>query len=180
LILTPDNTLNSVLPNSTGQYKGWKVYFFVNGQGYSQTELGTKSGWQDGGTNTINPGQAVFIDSSFSTNYTVTLVGTVPQGSLTNVLVTGLNLVGSPVPTAGDLVTNGITAINSAAVKGDKIIVYDQTDGYNAPNGGTFLAVKNGGWSPSDPTMQYVGEGFFYLNQSGANENWIENFSISQ
>jgi hypothetical protein len=106
-------------------------------------------------------------------------VGTVPQGSLTNTLAPGFNLVGSIVPTSGDLVTNSITTINTSAVKGDTIYVNDPVNGYAAP-GGVYVAAKNGAWSASDPVVPNVGEGFFYQNNSGTAENWVENFSVSQ
>ena len=175
LIASPDNTLNTLMPNTTGAFKGWFVYFSTPGQGYTQIETGAKTSWAGGGTNTINPGSAVFIDNTFSTNVTVTFVGTVPQGSLTNTLDPGFNLVSSIVPTAGDLITNGITLFT--AVKGDVVYVNDPVAGYASP-GGIYTAAKNGNWT-ADPIIPNVGEGFFFDNLSGANENWVENFSVN-
>jgi hypothetical protein len=77
------------------------------------------------------------------------------------------------------LVTNTLTAINSSAVKGDTVYVYDPTAGYAAP-GGIYTAAKNGAWLGGDPTVPNVGEGFFYQNNSGTSENWVENFSVNQ
>jgi hypothetical protein len=177
LVASPDNTLNTLLPNSTGAYKGWEVYFSTPGQGYTQIEQGTKSGWVAGGTNTINPGQAVFIDNTFSSNVTVTFVGQVPysaSGTFTNTLVPGYNLVASVIPASGDLHTNPITAFS--AVKGDKVYVADPVAGYSSP-GGIYSASKSG-WL-SDPIVPNVGEGFFFENNSGANETWVETFSVN-
>lgn len=175
LIASPDNTLNTLLPNANGQYKGWKVYFFSGGT-YSQIESGTKSGWADGGTNTINPGQAVFIENSFTTNVTLTFVGSVPSGTLTNALSPGFNLVGSILPASGDVVTNSLTQLTNA-VKGDRVYVYDPTNGYSAP-GGVYTATKSG-FTPSNPQIPNVGEGFFYQNNGTTPLNWVESFSVS-
>jgi hypothetical protein len=176
LICSPDNTLNSLMTNGNGQYKGFKVYFSTPGVGYTQIETGAKSSWEDGGTNTINPGQAAFVFNPSNIDVTVTFVGTVPQGSLTNTLVSGFNLVGSIVPSSGDLITNPITLFT--AVKGDKVYVSDPVNGYSSP-GGIYTAAKNGNWS-SDPIVPNVGEGFFFENNSGATETWVENFSVNQ
>jgi len=176
LYCSPDNTLNTVLPNTTGAYKGWKVYFSTPGQGYTQIEVGAKTSWEAGGTNTINPGSAVFVwNPSNGVTVTATFVGTVPQGSLTNTLVSGFNLVSSYVPTSGDLATNPITLFT--AVKGDKVYVSDPVAGYAAP-GGIYTAAKGGAWA-SDPIVPNVGEGFFFENNSGATELWVENFSVN-
>jgi len=175
LIASPDNTLNTLLPNSTGQYKNWKVYFFSGGT-YSQIESGTKSGWADGGTNTINPGQAVFVYNPGATT-NVTFVGSVPSGTITNTLVPGFNLVGSVLPASGDLVTNSLTMLTNA-VKGDRVYVNDPVAGYSAP-GGIYTATKSG-FTPSNPTVPNVGEGFFYENNNGGTAlNWVESFSVS-
>jgi len=176
LIASPDNTLNTLLPNSTGAYKGWKVYFFSGGV-YSQIESGSKSGWALGGTNTIEPGKAVFVENTFTTNVTVTFVGTVPSGTITNTLAPGFNLVGSVLPASGDLVTNSLTQLTNA-VKGDKVYVNDPVNGYTSP-GGVYTAAKSG-FTPSNPTIPNVGEGFFYQNNNGSTAlNWVESFSAS-
>jgi hypothetical protein len=176
LMSSPDNTLNTLFPNSSGAYKGWKVYFFTGGT-YSQIEVGTKSGWQDGGTNTINPGQAVFVLNSGTANVTNTFVGTVPSGTLTNTMAPGFNLVGSILPASGDLVTNGLTLFTNT-VKGDRVYVNDPVAGYSAP-GGIYTATKSG-FTPSNPTIPNVGEGFFYENNNGTTPlNWVESFSVS-
>lgn len=173
LIASPDNTLNTLLPNTNGFYKGWKVYFFSGGV-YSQIEEGTKSGWLDGGTNTLNPGQAVFVQNTFTTNVTVTFVGTVPSGTITNILSPGFNLVGSVLPASGDLVTNSLTQLTNA-VKGDRVYVNDPVNGYTI-----YTSAKGGAWTGGDPIVPNVGEGFFYQNNNGTTPlDWVESFSAS-
>jgi hypothetical protein len=177
LICSPDNTLNTLMPNASGLFKGWSVYFNTKGQGYTQTETGAKTSWASGGTNVISPGSAVFVRNTSGSNVTVTFVGQVPQGLMTNVLVPGFNLVGSIVPTSGNLVTNPITQLTNA-VKGDTVYVSDPINGYTSP-GGTYVAAKNGGWATGQPVVPNVAEGFFYQNNNGVNLNWVENFSVN-
>jgi hypothetical protein len=177
LICSPDNTLNTLLPNTNGQFKGWKVYFNTKGAGYTQTEQGAKASWVAGGTNVIPPGSAVFVDNPSNITVTLTLVGQVPTGSLTNTLVPGFNLVGSIVPTSGNLVTNAITQLTNTQ-KGDKVYVSDPINGYSSP-GGTYQAAKNGAWVGAQPTVPNVGEGFFYDNVQSSNYVWVENFSVN-
>src|SRR5208283_4972797 len=48
LLCSPDNTLNTLMPDTNGQYKGFKVYFSTPGGGFNQIETGNKSSWADG------------------------------------------------------------------------------------------------------------------------------------
>jgi len=171
LIASPDNTLNTLLPNSTGTYLKVKVYIYNPATGYT-TETGTKTGWSLGGTNTINPGQAVFIQNPNSTPLNITFVGSVANGTQNNVLVPGYNLVSSIIPASGDLVTNSLTQLTNAVAK-DKIFVFS-TNGYSS-----YTAGKNGAFPGGDPIIPNVGEGFFYQNNSAASLTWTENFSVS-
>src|SRR5208283_5203698 len=130
LVASPDNTLNTLLPNSTGTYLKVKVFFFSPTTGYT-IETGTKTGWQLGGTETISPGQAVFVlNPSTTAPLTLTFVGTVASGPQANVLTPGYNLVSSIVPTSGNLVTNSITVLTNAVLK-DKVFVFDPVAGYS-------------------------------------------------
>jgi hypothetical protein len=115
----------------------------------------------------LNPGEAAFINNPFSTNFTLTFVGTVPQGLLTNNLVTGFNLVSSIVPQGGSVDTNlGITP-----GIGDTVFLYN--GGYTAD---TYSA---GGWSSGFSPISTVGQGFFYNNVSGGTEAWVVNFTVN-
>jgi hypothetical protein len=174
LVATPDNTLNTLLPNGSGTYAKVKVYFFIGGT-YT-IEVGTKTAWSLGGNETIAPGQAVFVLNPNATPLTLTFVGSVASGAQNNVLAPGYNLVSSVVPTSGNLATNSITLFTNAAPK-DKLFVFDPT----AQSYTTYTAAKAGAWSPSDPIVPNVGQGFFYQNNSttGTSVTWAENFSVS-
>jgi hypothetical protein len=172
LVASPDNTLNTLLPNATGTYAKVKVYAFSPATSYT-IEQGSKTGWSLGGTNTINPGQAVFIFNPNSTALTLTFVGSVASGAQANVMVpNSYNLVSSIVPMSGDLVTNSISLLTNASPK-DKIYVYDPVAGYT-----TYLNGKSA-WGPSNPNIPNVAEGFFYENNSATALTWNENFSVS-
>jgi hypothetical protein len=195
LIASPDNTLNTLLPNTNQVYGGpnggnpyhTQVYAFANGS-YTVTEnaisvSANPSGWSAGGLTTINPGQAVFIYNPLTTNETATFVGTVPTGSLTNVLAPGFSLVGSIVPASGDIVTNPIMNYTNAA-KQDNVYTFDT----NAQVFDIFNFTPGlGGWSSSgvltNPTTLTPAQGFFYYNNTAfvtATNYWVENYSVAQ
>jgi hypothetical protein len=217
------NDLNVVLNNDASigaPYAHANVYSFNNGGAFGNQDaglgVGGGGGWTGGTlTNgpsgatptasqsdigqgvTLLPGQAVFFHNpnslSGGANMTATFVGTVPQGSLTNVLVPGYNLVGSMVPASGDLVLNSITGgfmnntVNQAGVSagyqvngnlgpanGDSILFFDPTvvGGHQNGYGGTgdTVAWFFGSWSggngagSGNPVSGAVSQGFFYHN----------------
>jgi hypothetical protein len=199
LIASPDNTLNTVLPNLNGQYKHGIVYAFSGGT-YTVTEIGVgtaanASGWETGGADiSLNPGTAAFFYNSTSAAMSATFVGTVPQSStpvagpnfvngLTNTLTPGLNLVGSIVPASGDI-TQGIASFTNEN-KHDYVYTYDPTNGGYS---GQLIVTAKGApgssgydseWSGGDPVVDQVAYGFFYWNNQSTNLNWVENFSVN-
>jgi len=191
----PTNTLNVVLNNNSGQYAGAYVFPLING-GYSIEEEGNPfgSGWTGGGADVnMLPGQAIFfynpnpISGGPSGNMSATFVGTVPQGSLTNSLRAGYSLVGSIVPTSGDLVTNSITAMTFSG-SGDFVLFFDPTAHGNTQGGfltpGSEATYEFGSWGGGsgvngDPVSSGVSQGFFYYNSQGAVETWVETFSVN-
>jgi len=223
LIASPDNTINTLLNNTNGQYQigtGHSalhsiIFQYINGVGYVAGDTANSTfgpgGWQSGGTNTILPGQAVWFLNpgtvGSGTNMTATFVGQVPQNGspvMTNTLYPGYNLVGSVVPTSGDLIVPGIAAIgtngpsgNSGTLaagptKGDAIFVYDPTlqggvqGGYSTGIGGVYAvnhagtaSTWNGFGAGLNPTTPTVYSGFWYLSQALSPNNWVENFTIN-
>lgn len=218
LICSPDNTIGNLMNNSNGAFQlnsgpaGQRhafVYQYGNGQGYiSSDETGNfgGNGWENSGTITINPGQAVYFYNpgalGSGSNMIATFVGQVPQannntnvGGMTNALVTGFNLVGSMIPISGDLISNNITSMSNGSAfipgKHDVIDIYDPTydssisaqGGY--VTGGSYaytpaLQWDDGGAGP-DPTLAYVYEGFWYFVNAAntTNSTWVENFTIN-
>jgi hypothetical protein len=184
---SPDNTLNTLLPNTSGAYKHAEVFQFANGA-YTITETGVSTnaqatGWAGGGADvTINPGQAVFFYNPTATPMTATFVGTVLTGPQTNTLIPGYNLVGSIVPASGDLATNSIMEMTNYT-KHDFVYTYDPIAGYSgqdsvvAAGNGTGY---NGQWTDGDPIIANVYDGFWYWNNATTNNLWVENYSVSQ
>jgi hypothetical protein len=123
-----------------------------------------------GNTNAIsaalNAGQGVFVQSPSANS--LTLVGTVLQGSNVISLATGYNLVSSVAPIAGDLVTN----LGYAPSVGDNVLLWSATSQSYTPYGyvnskGTLK------WTPSSPQIA-VGQSFFI--QAAAAKTWTNTF----
>jgi hypothetical protein len=173
LIASPDNTLNTLLSPTNGAFKGYKFYPWVSGT-YGASDSATATKWAGGGTETLMPGQAGFLSiPANAASQTVTFVGTVPSGALTNTITTGFNLISSILPTSGDLVTNTLTDF-TVQKAGDKAYSYDPVAGYT-----TYSVKPNGSWAV-DPEQPTVGGGFFYFTTNTTPENWVENFSVGQ
>jgi hypothetical protein len=200
LITSPNNTIGTVLNNSNGALTGSQVFFYSTANGYTTggtdtakgvgtlfTQTTNADGWANAGTNVLAPGIACWFENNGSSNLTLTFVGTVPTGPITNVLVSGLNLVGSVVPMSGDLVTNSISALTNYNI-GDQIYTYTPTNPA-ASQYSTFTSASgifaghgysNQWTSAGDPIVTNVGQGFWYDNNKGVTVNWVENYSVAQ
>jgi len=161
-----NNTISGVfsnsLPNNSIVYK-FESGSFVN-IAYSH------STWQaSASTTSLNPGEAVFV--SVPTPVTVTVVGQVLQGSLTNGLNGGLNLLSSVAPLSGTIDGTGNGGLNYVASSGDLIYLWDPvSQGYP-----TTYSFAHGHWGPTDPTLS-VGQGFFL--QSTSTSPWVNAFTV--
>jgi hypothetical protein len=173
-VANPLNTTNNTLAGlfggaGTGLPTGSQVLKWSPGASdftlYTKVAFG--SGWTGGGaTASLNPGEGCLILISGS-NYTNTFVGEVLQGSLTNSLLAGYQLIGNQVPDSGPVNTLGFVPPNtSQLLKWDTI----------AQDWQIFTKVVFGaGWSPSVPSID-VGEGFM-VNAASA-YNWVRNFTV--
>jgi hypothetical protein len=114
----------------------------------------------------LNEGSGVFVQSP-STN-SLTLVGTVLQGTNLINLVTGYNLVSSVAPISGDIVTN----LGFVPGQGDAVLLWNTTSqGYTSYN---YTKGRSGySWVPSTPQIA-VGQSFFI--QAAAAETWTNSF----
>ena len=202
LIASPDNTIGTLINNAGSNYTGDAVYFYNPTTGFALDTAenvgnGTRgtttnaNGWEFGGTNVLAPGVGCWFDNTASSPVTLTFVGTVPSGSLTNTLLPGFTLAGSILPTSGDLCTNSLTTLTNYN-EGDSIYTYSGgsftifQSGTGRGQGGHGYSEQpsgNGGigdWTiAGDPTTTFVGEGFWYFN-SKTTVNWVENFSVSE
>jgi hypothetical protein len=170
-----DNSISNLLGvNTNGQWKKWQIYGW---NGAYINESGTAGGWVAGGTQTLNPGQAAWINNPSNATYTVTFVGTVPTGAITNPINPGFNLISSVVPASGDIVTNPIMNFTNTPTKKDQVYTYNPlTLTYT-----TYSAAGNPAtWNATgDPVLPSVGGGFWYDNVGSTTNNWVENYSVA-
>jgi hypothetical protein len=160
---TTNNTIGSVLANSPdgAQFQKYVGGFNV----YIYDEFAP--GWLPDGNATLNPGEGGFFKSPVAT--TLTFVGEVLQGSLTNTLpINSFALRSSIVPQAG-LVT---TTLGFPGEDGDQIQVYN--NGFAVYLYDEFAP----GWLPSEPNIA-VGASFFSKKATtSVSSKWIRNFTV--
>lgn len=158
-----DNTLASLIPNppvDTMVYKdenGWVAYTF--------DEL--DEAWTPDGNATVNPGEGIMIRNPLGTPLSITFVGEVLQGNLSNPLPAGYAVRSSIVPQAG-----GITSVLGYPAEADDM-VYKYAGGYTAYS----FDELDEAWTPSEPVIE-VGEAFFSRKVNAA--SWDRVFSVPQ
>jgi hypothetical protein len=167
-----NNTLSALFGGAgTGLPNGSQVLKWSPGAGnftiYTKTPF--VPGWTGGGESaTLNPGEGclIFIPAA-SGNYTNTFVGEVLQGSLTNSLLAGYQLVGNKVPVSADVATLGF-----APGAGSQLLKWNT----GSQNWDVYTKTIFGlGWSPSVPSLD-VAEGF--MVNANAPYNWVRNFTV--
>jgi hypothetical protein len=171
-----NNVVTTVLPSVP---EGTTLLTWNSGiADFNQAEVFIGGGWLDefGGTSTrvLAPGQGFFLQNNSGANSTVTFVGEVPQGALTNKITPGYGFYGSQVPQSA-----GLTALGFPGVEGmsyspwDKVLQdYGQAFAYT---GGTWF---NPGGDPVDP-VPAVAEGFLITSPSLTDVLWTRNFSVN-
>jgi len=177
LIASPDNTLNTLLPQAANTYKKWQFWTFTPSGGYKE-EIGQANAWTAGGTNTLNPGHAAWVFNPGSAASNLTFVGTVPSSNTTVLTHASFNLVASALPVSGVLSnTANLMNYQGAAKK-------DQFWEFTAGTGGGFKEsiFQAGAWTGAagDPTQATVGGGFFYFNGQATDTTWTQTFSVGQ
>jgi len=189
---TTNNNLSPLLDSqfATGNYDGMEFYKFANGSGFAPTLIVDSYSavlpyipWdQAAATNTtLNPGEAVFVYSPYTTNLNITLVGTVLTGSLTNDYKVGFNMVSSQVPQAGRLDVD----LGMPEVDGDQIYIFNNaTTSYEIFTGDQY-STSGQPWDTVsagtnlNPTVS-VAQGYWYKAQTGNGPNvWVRNFSVN-
>jgi hypothetical protein len=178
------NVISNVLNDANGAFDNITYFKWTGTQFNYDTGDSTFGGWTGSGqTDTLNPGEAVWINNPRTTNITITFVGTVPQGTNNLSLPAGFSLISSIVPQAGAVSTTlGFTNVNA----GDTVFQWSQAlnggkGGYVDGSGDSVAPGLGSGylneWSPNEPTIA-VGEGFWY--QATAAITWSRVFSVNQ
>jgi hypothetical protein len=178
---TTNNNLSPLLDTQVGDGSHDGLEFFkFNGSSYTTivTDSLSTPPWDGPATaTTLNPGEAVFVYNPYTTNITLTFVGTVLQGSLTNTLHLGFNLASSIVPQAGRLDVD----LGLAEVDGDEIFQFNQTTKSYVTYVGDSLNTPPwdapGGY-PANPTVA-VGGGFFYYTAVTGGNPWVRTFTVN-
>ena len=171
---TTNNTVVSLIPTPP---VGSKVYKFVGGVfqiatfGYFDDNGDFQTAWDNPALN-LAPGDGVWFKNSAVTNHTITWVGEVMQGSVTNPILAGFNLKGSIIPQAGAL----DTVLNYPPTTNDVVYLFRggvfqiSHYGYFDDNGDYQIA-----WD-SIPSPN-VSEGFWIKTANA--KNWTRTFSVN-
>jgi hypothetical protein len=154
---TTNNTLNALLtdvPPATQVLK-W------NGSGFDVSTFAFGS-WDQNFT--LNPGEGAFINLGAA--HTLTFVGEVMQGSLTNSIPAGYSIRGSQVPQSGGVTTVlGLSQLASPS----QILIWTGSS-YN------LHTLVFGSWDPTEPQIN-VGQSFFVNSETAV--QWTRTFSVN-
>lgn len=185
-----NNNLNTILPLPDSADGTVIFRYNAASQSYNNSITWfTGFGWFTSDPNpnalVVNPGEGFFIKPSGPTPLTVTFVGEVPQGNLSNPLL-GNNyfaIVSSQVPQALPLGSTGeANTLNFPAFEGDVVFLFNAvTQAYK--NSYTYFG--GFGWfsnnpddpGPVGPTIPVATS--FFLQKKGADVNWTRNFSVN-
>lgn len=166
-----DNTIGSLFMNfQGGPVNGTAVFKLVNGS-FASSRYDDLDGTFSGAatTQTVLPGDGVYVFIPGSADKVLTFVGEVSQGQTTTPLPRGFSIKASVVPQAGAPDAFGLPAAN-----GDVLYRYNPaTKGFSSYR----FDDLDGTWSPALPSIN-VGEAFFYL-RSGAATTWTRNFDVN-
>jgi len=158
---TANNTIGALMPSvppNTEFYKyagGYTSYLF------DELDLA----WTPDGNATLNPGEGGFIKNPTASPMTITFVGEVKQGELTNPLPQGFAIRSSIVPQAGKVTTD----LGLPAAANDELYTYN--NGYTA----YLFDELDLAWTPTEPTV-VVGQAFFVKKQAAA--SWVRTFNV--
>ncbi len=162
-----DNTLGGLLANIGGGIPDGLQAYKYDGAGFKSVTADFGELSPPGNVSlTVVPGEGMFINNPGATALTITFVGEVSQGALSNPLPKGLSIRSSQVPQAGTAADLGLVGED-----GDQVFQYSAaTQSYYSS---TF---DFGEWSPALKTIA-VGEAFF-LSKAAAG-TWTRNFSVN-
>jgi hypothetical protein len=161
---TTNNTLAALIPTAPD---GTQFFKYTTGSGWASSTFDElEPGWLPDGNATMNPGEGGFLKNNTASPITITFVGEVSQGALSNPVPAGYAVRSSIVPQGGTL-----TELGFPGVDGDQVFKYTPGAGYSSA---TFDELEPG-WLPAEPTIA-VGESFF--SRKGAATDWVRNFTV--
>jgi hypothetical protein len=122
-------------------------------------------------TKEVTPGNGVFVFVPAAT--TVTFVGEVPAGNLSNIVPKGFSIKASQVPQAGKVQTD----LGFPADEGDQVFVFNTATGKYTTYGFSFGAWDNGSGQAVEPTLDVGQAAFFRVDTQ---HDWKRSFDISK
>jgi hypothetical protein len=157
------NDLNTILtnvPTST-------IVYTYSSSGYTPSTFRGGAWHPD---QVLNPGSGAFI--SLPSAASITFVGQVPTGSLSQPVPVGFSIQSIPIPVSVNLDSTNVTG-TPLLTPGNTDIVYEyQNSGGYVPH-----TYRNGAFHSTD-FAPAVGESFFYLNNNAA-FNWNVTFNVN-
>jgi hypothetical protein len=165
-----DNTIDKLF---AGVPVGTTVYKYTPGTGYT---IGTFDDLDNSfgaiGKTELLPGQGVFVKNPGATPLTITFVGEVMQGDVSQQMVAGLSMVSSKVPQAGTPTDLSFpTKAAQGLSAGDQVYKFQTNQTYLIA---TFDDLDDN-WDK--PLTFDVGEAVFV--KLGKPVNWTRNFSVN-
>lgn len=153
-----DNTLGALI---TGVDEGTQIYTFDGTFNIDTFEFGA---WGNPGVELL-PGGGFFLRTAAAA--TVTFVGEVMQGDLSNAVPAGFAIRSSQVPQEGGITT----VLGFPADEGDQVYIFD-----GASQGYDIRTFEFGEWTGGEPTLG-VGQAVF--TRSVAAKSWDRSFNIN-
>jgi hypothetical protein len=158
------NTLNEILPNAP--INTTKVYSFDSLSGAFQGYTKRSTGWQPADGAVFPPGKGFFVQNTSINPITLTFIGVVPEGTKTNYISPGFNLLGSQFLLAGRIEAD----FHLPARNGDRIYQFNT----NSQSYVIYMRQPTG-WNPIEPVIGFA-EGFFLETTNAA--IWTNSYSV--
>ena len=169
-LMAADNSIGALFSPAPA---GLQVFKFDSGSG--QFDIATFDDLDgaflpaDIAAKTVVPGEGVFVRNPTASAITITFVGEVEQGALSNPLPAGLSIRSSQVPQAGTAEELGLSG-----GAGDQIFQWNVvTQGYDTS---TFDDLDNA-WLPPLGRLE-VGDAFFIAKNAAG--SWDRTFDVNQ
>lgn len=160
-----DNTVGSLFSQAaTGLPDGTSIFKFNSSTGQYAVNVLDFGEWANAGQ-TLNPGEGAFILNP-GPEVTVTFVGEVKQGNLSQSIPQGFSIQASQVPQSGQLDSD----LGFPAADGDIVYMWNNATGQYAVHVFDF-----GDWSI--PPVPSVAQSFFV--QKAAATTWSRSFSVN-
>jgi len=171
-----NNLLNTIIPTAPDGSTVFK--WDGTAQGFAQSDsyisgLGWVNGAFETSTTKINPGEGFFFQNNSGANTTLTFVGEVPQGTLTNRIGANYGFYSSVVPQSAGLTSLGFPASEGMTYNGWDVAHQTYAQAYSYFAGDWY----DGSFNVVQP-VPAVAEGFLITNP-GAAVNWVRTFSVN-